>query len=256
MNDILDCKKRVMDDIYLYYGKERISNIDKSKLTNHSFKMREKHKLPKCGQYCMPEELFGKIGIEYATKINKMFRNVQYIAVGNILYWVYCLDMEGLQDFYFIGDNVSAVISNRVLTGKGYKLGFKREYDANGYKLSKAVEVWFQPESLLLIVLKIPVYHFFILNRCMYYRKFESEKITNNTKYTSITDDIIIRIPLTDSYHDNDEVLVWPEIIDVSVDEDESGHVMTRADYDANCLLFDQGDYKEMLEIMFNAVLE
>ena len=243
-----------MDDIYLYYGRERISNIDKFELTNHTFKTRLNCKLPKCGQYCMPEELFDKIGVEYATKLNKMFRNVQYIAIGDILYWIYCFDMDGLYSFSFIGDNMSAALTERLLISKGYRLGFKRACDANGSRLSKTVGVWFHPESLLLIVLKVPKYGFFITDRCLYYRKFESDKITFETKYVSITDDIIIRVPLIDSYRNNVEDLAWTEIVDISVDEDESDFIMTWADYDANCLFFERGDYKLMLEIMFNAL--
>ena len=254
MDNIVDCKGRAMDDIYLYYGERGISNIDKSELINHSFKARVDGKLPKCGFYCMPEDLFNEIGIEYASKLNKMFRNVQYIVVGGTLYWVYCFDINGIYGFSFIGTNISMAVASKVLTSNGYELGFKRQFSADGTELSKIVEVWFHPQLLVMIVLKKPVYDFIISDKISYYRKFESDEIICDTKYSAILPDIIIRIPLTNSYQDDDIFLKWSSIIDVSVDEDKTDLILIWDDYEANHLLFDRNVYERMMEIMFNYV--
>lgn len=105
-----------------------------------------------------------------------------------------------------------------------------------------------------MIVLKKPVYDFIISDKLSYYRKFESDEIICDTKYSSILPDIIIRVPLTNSYQDDDIFLKWSSVIDVSVDEDKDDYILTVDDYGANHLLFDREDYERMMEIMFNYV--
>lgn len=249
---IKDCKERDLDDIYLYYGREKLSNIDKDALHNHLYKTRVNHKLPKLGTYCMPEELFEFIGEEHSNKINKMFRNVQYIIINDKLYWIYCLDINGLYDFSFIGDNMSIYMARSILTSNGYELGFKRKNNSDGTPLSKIVEVWFNPLTLMVVVLKTPVNNFVITNRSLYYRKFEGDEVECNNKYTSLNQDIIIRVPFTDSYCEDDKYINWSSLIDMSVEEDPSDFVLTIKDYTANTLYFNVCDYHKMLVSIFN----
>lgn len=275
---LVDSKGRLFDDVYIYYGEELISHVDDYEIRNRIWKSRIDHFAPKDGYYCDPEEFFGcVVGYKHSRSINKNFRNVQYIKTGTKIYWVYCLNMNDLYRFKFIGNNMSIALSRTLLTTHGYELGFKRkkivdtslksrlisdQFDkVNVLNLFQTIEVWYNPETLKLFVMKVEGFN--IVERRLYYKKFESEMVC--TPFTNkIFDTSDICVPLVQEYDEDSkhDWLFWTTIIDMSISltNNESisrpsykpEAILHDVDYTINELFFNKSDYENMLRIIFN----
>lgn len=257
-NTFIDSRGRDIDDVYFYYGKINKAEVDEFELRNRIYKRRDEEtkKIPKGGMYCMPEEFFTICNHRYSTDLNKNFRNVQYLYDEDTLYWIYCLKIEHLYQFKFIGQNCSISIAKQILSINGFELGFKRKKYMQYIKeepLQEIVEVYFNESSLKLLVLRTDGLN--ITGASMYFRKFENKYPSYTFVTNRLFDNDLMCIPLIDKYEEFDmgDVLYWTSIVDITADGEDK-KIFYQDTYDDNNLYFDKENYERMLETIFNKI--
>lgn len=282
---VSDCRGREFDDTLIYYGCKEFEKVDPLKFRNHLYKARRADgKIPRNGRYCLAgelaEELYNIDGDgSHVTGLNKNFRNVQYIRCGDMLYWVYCLNMDNLKLFSFIGFNISYPVLNKILSGAGYYMGYIHHIsEYTGVR----TEVWYNPDKLVLAVFAFDGSNKLVKKNC-YLRKFEKEHVikTGNTgcmfENHAISNVPLMAIGEYDALQSDNSRLWWTGIVNMAEniyddtemedypweeDDDLCGYkfafinpeYLEQEDFeeDSKDERFDPFCYEEMLTIMFN----
>lgn len=264
MNKLVDCRDRSFEDTIVYYGYSRLCDVDFNELRNHTWKRKsENGKLPKVGRYALPEELQDAMlldGYGNLNRINKKFRNVQYVQSGGTMYWIYCMRLSNIYRFNFIGDNISPGLVEQLMYLNNFKLGYVHKIDDSSY-----VDLWYNKERLYGVTFEFS--DGFLVNKRVYFKMFESNKIIITGCTTRVfNEDKYVNVPLVEEgeyekmEYDMYGYLPWSSIINMKgiadIDDDSLNRTLTERDYIID-MKFSNGrvaetDYKEMLEVLFN----
>ena len=253
LDQIVDCNGNSFDEHYLYYNREKASNISKRDLRNHTWMMRDDNgRLPRTGIYSMPEELFGfdkKLPSEMAKSLNRKFGNVQYIQYGDYIYWIYCIRSIHIYDFKFIGTNMTRKMLHAILESNGYRMGYLHKSIDR-----KDVETWYHPDKLYLATFEIDQETNMLERKSVYYKKFEHRRMTYTDKTFALFDKRqFVNVPLIDEY--GCDSLGWSKYVNCTSYLETTSYMkegLTKQDFDFDKEYFDREYYDEMLVNCFN----